>query len=287
MRRSVRTGEALLDSDERRLSALEAVCDPLTTTLLSRVGMEQDWHCLEIGAGRGSIARWLAARCPYGSVTAIDTDVRHIAGLPIPNLRVYRHDVVDGPGMPEGSFDLAHARALLVHLPDRQAVLRRVITWLAPGGWLVVEEPVLFPTDECRDSSLHRALVGFERLMAERLGSDFRWPRHLPAALSTAGFAEMRTTTYPIVASAAGEINEFWRINLTELGPDLIESDLVDQRTLTRALATLDDPDHCNVIMAFVCVSCRRPSNKDLTCSVRQRNQEEMRNGRLDYNHLR
>jgi hypothetical protein len=85
----------------------------------------------------------------------------------------------------------------------------------------------------------------------------------------------------------AGAINEFWRINLTELGPDLIESGLVDQRTLAGALATLDDPDHVDVIMAFVCVSCRRLPAKDLTCPVPDRNQEEMRNGRPDFNHFR
>jgi trans-aconitate methyltransferase len=250
-----------MDSDECRLSALEAACDPLSTALLSRIALKPDWCCLEIGAGRGSIARWLAARCPYGSVTATDTDVRHLTDSRIPNLRVYRHDVADGPGLPEGSFDLVHARALLVHLPDRHAVLRRVLSWLAPGGWLVVEEPVLFPTGFRRESCLHRAMVGFERLLADQLGSDFRWPRHLPAALSAAGFVEVKATTPTVVTGAADAINEFLRINLTALGPDLIESGLVDQSTLTRAIATLDDPDNGDPIMAFVCASCRRPTS--------------------------
>lgn len=263
MRRPGDTGGARLDGDECRLSALEAVCDPVSITLLNRVGLMRDWCCLEIGAGRGSIARWLAARCLHGSVTATDTDIRHMADLQIPNLRVYRHDVVDGPGLPEGSFDLAHVRALLVHLPDRQAVLRRVLSWLAPGGWLVVEEPVLFPTGFRRDSCLHRALVGFERLLADQLGSDFRWPWRLSAALSAAGFAEVKATTTAVVAGAADAINEFWRINLTALGPDLVESGLVDQSTLAGAIATLDDPDHGDVIMAFVCASGRRPTTQE------------------------
>lgn len=251
------TGEILRDGDERRLWSLESLCDPLTTTMLRRVGLAQDWRCLEIGAGRGSIASWLATQCPHGSVTATDTDIRHLAELPIPNLRVHRHDVVDGPSMPEGSFDLAHARALLVHLPDRQAVLHRVRTWLEPGGWLVVEEPALFPADPRRESSLRRALAGFERLMADQLGSDFRWPWHLATALRTAGFVDVNTITIPVTTSTASAVNEFWRINLTELGSDLIESGYVDQSTLARALATLDDPDYGDLIMAFVCASGR------------------------------
>jgi SAM-dependent methyltransferase len=277
-------GEFDIRPDNRRLSALEALCDPVSTTTLTRVGLSPDWHCLEIGAGRGSIARWLAGQCPYGSVTATDTDIHHIADLRIPNLRVRQHDIVDGPDMPDGSFDLAHVRALLVHLPDRHAVLRRVLSWLAPGGWLVVEEPVLLPTPGRRDSSLRRALAGFERLMADRLGSDFRWPRQLSAALSTAGFVEVRTTTVPVVTSAC---NEFWRINLTTLEPDLVESGLVDQKTLARALATLDDPDHVDVIMALVCASCRRLSTKELTRSVLHLEPGGNAHGRPDYNHSR
>jgi SAM-dependent methyltransferase len=256
------TGDVRLDRDERRLWALEALCDPLTTTMLRRVGLARDWRCLEIGAGRGSIARWLAEQCPHGSVTATDTDIRHLADLRIPNLRVRRHDVVDGPGMPKGSFNLAHTRALLVHLPDRQAVLHHVRTWLASGGWLVIEEPMLFTADPRHESSLHRALAGFERLMADQLGSDFRWPRHLTTALRTAGFAEVNTTMVPVTTSTTTAVNEFWRINLTELGPDLIEAGYLDQHTLAQALAMLNAPNHVDFVMAFVCASGRRPTNK-------------------------
>jgi hypothetical protein len=155
----------------------------------------------------------------------------------------------------------------LVHQPDRQAVLNRVFSWLAPGGWLVLEEPILFPTGSRRDSSLHRALAGFERLMADQLGSDFRWPWHLPAALATAGFTDVKTTMTPVVTNAAGAINEFWRINLTELGPDLTESGLVDHSTLAGALDTLNDPHHADLVMAFICVSCRRPTTTERTSS--------------------
>jgi hypothetical protein len=33
-----------------------------------------------------------------------------------------------------------HVRAVLMHIPDRMAALRRMVSWLAPGGWLVAEE---------------------------------------------------------------------------------------------------------------------------------------------------
>ena len=36
--------------------------DPVTTTELAATGVTDGWRCLEVGAGGGSIARWLAGR---------------------------------------------------------------------------------------------------------------------------------------------------------------------------------------------------------------------------------
>ena len=259
MRRPGGTTESRLDGDERRLSTLEAFCDPLSISQLNRVELAKGWRCLEIGAGRGSIARWLAAQCPDGFVTATDTDIEHFANPGIPNLRIYRHDVVDGPTMPEDSFDLAHVRALLAHLPDRHAVLRRVLSWLAPGGWLVVEEPILVPansrrTRACTGAGGFRATDG--RPARQRLSLGLAPSRRTLRRR----VREVKPTMFPVFAGMSSEVNQFWRINLTELGPDLIDAGLVDRSALASALMTLDDPDHIDLIMAFVCVSCRRPA---------------------------
>jgi len=42
--------------------------------------------------------------------------------------------------LPERSLDLVHARLVLMHIPERRRVLERIVSWLRPGGWLVVEE---------------------------------------------------------------------------------------------------------------------------------------------------
>jgi SAM-dependent methyltransferase len=58
----------------------------------------------------------------------------------LPNVEVLRHDIRTGT-FPPGSFDLIHARAVLMHISPGVDLLRRIVTWLAPGGWLVLEEP--------------------------------------------------------------------------------------------------------------------------------------------------
>jgi hypothetical protein len=59
--------------ERERLALLAQLADPLMTQRLSRLGVGPGWHCLEAGAGAGSVARWLASRVgPAGRVVATD-----------------------------------------------------------------------------------------------------------------------------------------------------------------------------------------------------------------------
>ena len=70
-------------------------------------------RCLEIGGGRGSIARWLCEYVgPKGRVTATDLETGFLSELSLPNLDVLRHDVTRDE-FPESSFELVHVRAVL------------------------------------------------------------------------------------------------------------------------------------------------------------------------------
>jgi 2-polyprenyl-3-methyl-5-hydroxy-6-metoxy-1,4-benzoquinol methylase len=128
------------EREPRRLELFELVRDPATVRRLERTGVGAAWRCLEIGAGRGSIARWLARRAgPDGGVLAIELEPDLVDDGDEPNLEVRGADLLDVE-LPEGAFDLIHARAVLEHVPDRAPALARIARWLAPGGWLVVEE---------------------------------------------------------------------------------------------------------------------------------------------------
>jgi ubiquinone/menaquinone biosynthesis C-methylase UbiE len=75
--------------------------------------------------GRGSIAAWLSERVgPTGQVIATDIGTRFLETLQRPNLEVRRHNIVTDP-LPEDEFDLVHVRLVLMHLPERDSVLRR------------------------------------------------------------------------------------------------------------------------------------------------------------------
>ncbi len=97
---------------------------PALTDISSDLAVGPGWRCLEVGAGGGAVAVWLAERVgPEGMVVATDLDTgfleaeaRQHAGL-----QVQRHDITTDD-LPTG-FDVAHARWLIEWLPDKQAAL--------------------------------------------------------------------------------------------------------------------------------------------------------------------
>jgi SAM-dependent methyltransferase len=129
------------DHESRRLQLLEQRLDPLTQRRILRLGVSNGARCLEVGGGRGSITRWLSDLVgPTGRVIATDLQVGLLDEIGAPNVEVMRHDVRTDT-FPPRSFDLVHTRAVLMHISPSVDLLRRIVTWLAPGGWLVLEEP--------------------------------------------------------------------------------------------------------------------------------------------------
>jgi SAM-dependent methyltransferase len=128
------------EDESRRLELLEQHLDPLTKRRVQRVGVGEGARCLEIGGGRGSITQYLSEVVgPRGQVIATDLQVGLLAEIDLPNVEVLRHDIRTDT-FPPGSFDLIHTRAVLMHISPSMDLLRRMVSWLAPGGWLVLEE---------------------------------------------------------------------------------------------------------------------------------------------------
>jgi SAM-dependent methyltransferase len=131
---------AELADEHARLSLIEADSDPATIRFLTRTGVGEGWSCLEVGAGGGSITRWLSERVgPSGRVVAADIDTRHVTALDLGNVEVRQLDITKDD-VEVGVFDLAHCRYLLMHLSDPASVLEKMVKALRPGGWLLVED---------------------------------------------------------------------------------------------------------------------------------------------------
>src|SRR4051812_32205753 len=97
---------------------------------MDALGIAPGWRCWEIGAGGPQVPDGLAARVgSAGRVVATDREIRWLADTCGPGVDVVRHDVV-GDEPPTGEFDLVHARLMLMHVPERDEALRRMISAL-------------------------------------------------------------------------------------------------------------------------------------------------------------
>jgi SAM-dependent methyltransferase len=184
------------NSDERegaRLAGIQAAFDPGTFRHLTDLGVAPGWRCLEVGAGAGSVARWLCQQVgEQGSVLATDIDTTLLDGIDLPNLEVRRHDL-QTEDLPEGAFDLVHTRLVLIHLPAREEILRRLAAALAPGGWLLVEDITMGGAG----SATHRGQATFRGVIAALLavfkayGADVNFARRLPLLMNRLGLVDV------------------------------------------------------------------------------------------------
>lgn len=130
------------ETEDERLDLLEQLFDPVSRR--RRALVQPGWRCLEVGAGRGSMAVWLAQQVgPTGQVVATDIDPRYLSRLNLPNLQVVHHNILEDPldvlGL--GSFDLVCSRLMLFWLAGKQEeAIQRMVQCLRPGGWLVDED---------------------------------------------------------------------------------------------------------------------------------------------------
>ena len=128
------------DEELARLRLLQERYDARTFARLTGLGSLAGAVCLEVGAGAGSVARWLAVQVgPSGRVVATDADPRFLAGTEADGVEVRRHDILADP-LESACYDLVHCRALLCHLPDPARALGVMALAVRPGGWLLVED---------------------------------------------------------------------------------------------------------------------------------------------------
>jgi SAM-dependent methyltransferase len=195
---------------EQRFDSLSAMFDPVTIRHLTAIGVGPGWRCWEVGVGGPSILAWLAAQVgPTGRVLATDIDTRWAQAAASANVEVRRHDVADDPP-PAGPFDVVHARLVLIHVPERERALERMVSALRPGGWLLIEDfdPTLQPL-ACPDAHgeaqqvANRVRAGFRALLSER-GADLTFGRRLPRMFRDAGLVDVGADAHLAALDAGG-----------------------------------------------------------------------------------
>jgi ubiquinone/menaquinone biosynthesis C-methylase UbiE len=230
-------------AERDRLDSLTSLYDPRTLQLCERLGLTTGWHCLDAGAGTGSLAVALAERVgPTGSVTALDADTRFLAPLASERLLVVETDLARGT-LPAREFDLVHARLVLEHLPERDRVLTELAAAVRPGGWLLIEDfdwstaMVVDPPSELHERVAHACLTLFSAH-----AYDPYFGRRLPRRLAAAGLVEGGTHAESVQVRADRERGlPQWELLVDQLAPGLLAHGLVDEAELERFHALWHD----------------------------------------------
>jgi SAM-dependent methyltransferase len=215
------------------------------------------------------VARWLAERVgPGGRVLATDLDLRFVEDGGHRNLDFRRHDILTDP-LEEGTFDLVHERALLVHLPERKRALERMVAAVRPGGWVVAEDPdhggAMIPAlSRYVDPPEHaapweRVFHGLDALFTG-VGADAGFGPRLPGALAGAGLerigAELHT---PLLHGGAGS---FLRLTIQRLQAPLAGTGLVNEPEIEQFLELLEQPSYGHLPFVMVTAWGQRPATR-------------------------
>jgi len=233
-------------AEDERLGLLEQLYDPASRR--RRALVQPGWRCLEIGAGRGSMARWLAEQVgPSGHVVATDIDTRYLQRLGVPNLEVLEHNILRDPleVLGPGSFDLVCSRLMLFHLKGRQeAAIRQMVRCLRPGGWLVDEDAdwgTAAPVDPA-----HPRYDGYRRVWRDGewwtdRGYDKAFGQKLPALFERCGLQDIRHEAATEVVRGGSPWARWW-IPTLEVINELGGGDESSRRELEAITTALADP---------------------------------------------
>lgn len=117
---------------------------PESELLLERCGSLAGSSAIDVGCGPRGVLDLLANRVsPGGSVVGLDADPAHVelaaafvSEQALDNVSLVVGDA-QATGQASGSFDLVHARMLLITLPDPMGALNEMVRIARPGAWVV------------------------------------------------------------------------------------------------------------------------------------------------------
>jgi ubiquinone/menaquinone biosynthesis C-methylase UbiE len=245
-----------------RLRAIEEVFDPSSRRRLLATGLTAGWSCLEVGPGAGSILNWMSDMVgPSGRVCAVDLSTKFLMAPQPKHVEIRQGDVRSAP-WPGSSFDLVHARYVLIHLPDYEAALSKMLACLKPGGWLVLEEPDFSASrgitgDAAQLKTVNRVNQAI-KVMYDKLGMDYSLGLKLPMLLQRRGVNELVVENdVPLSAGGSG-MATIMKLSTVQLREKYLATGVVTEQELDRYCDFAGDPRAWAIYYATVAVSGRK-----------------------------
>jgi SAM-dependent methyltransferase len=250
----------VLGHSEQELARLERQSEVFaaeTRSVLHNAGLKPGMTVLDIGCGAGDVALIAAELVgPGGSVLGIDR-----AGLPLSVagaraergglgwLRFQEADVFSFE--PDGTFDAAVGRFILLHVADPVGVLKRLTQFLNPGGTVAFLEMDIDQAGAVPELPLLSQCIDWITATYRRVGVEPNMGSNLYAAFRAAGLDPRLAATQHIESGADSIAYAFTAQTLLSLVPTMEKLGIasaaeVDVDTLTARLRDAAVAgDHC------------------------------------------
>jgi SAM-dependent methyltransferase len=250
------SGEYLLGdspAEIRHVVEQAAVYADEATVLLDRLDLPPGSSAIDVGCGALGVLHLLVERMgPYGRVVGLDREPRMLEaakrlaadrGLAIGLIQA---DAA-ATGLPDATFDLVHARTLLLNVDNPDEVVGEMVRIARPGGLIAVQEPDAgaWSCDPPHDAFelLRDAIVN----AYGRTGKDFNIGRRVRRILCEAGLKDVQVRATARVTHA-GDYYQTFLLTITDLVYEVILEDgrmsADELGTATSALrAHLEQPD--------------------------------------------
>lgn len=244
-------------ADENRLQTIQDFTDQFTHEGIAACDLPTNADCLEVGAGQGSVALWLAQRFTHGTVVAVDLDTEALE--PLAQAQAYLQAVKSDISVldyPAESFDLIHARFVLSHLANRDELVSKFATWLRPGGYLVVTDAYQLPTETSPHPIVARVFGAYVNY-AQSGGMDLQWVRSAPSVFARAGLGDVAhqgRTTY-----LGGGESDRWAPLIAPFADALVAAGTITEADKTEFFDALQDPTVLDIPQIIITVTGRKP----------------------------
>ena len=246
----------------RRLQAIEREFDPASCRRLYATGLTAGWRCLEVGPGAGSLMQWMGERVgPSGHVVALDLSAKYLPARHPDHVEIQEGDIRTA-SLQQGSFDLVHARYVLIHLPDYGIALSQMLAVLKPGGWIVLEEP---------DFSVSRGIAGTAAQLAamqhinqaihrmyESRGMDYALGLKLLPFLQMRGLCDLSMENDAPVSAGGSGLAKMMAMSAEQLRDKYLATGIVSEPDLQHYGECAEDLQSRAVYYATVAVAGRK-----------------------------
>src|SRR5262249_694782 len=253
-------GHAAHEDERLARQALELAEE--SRALFNQIGLQPGARAIDIGCGPQGSLELLAERVgPKGTVVGLERNEstaqlarRFAADRGFSNIEIRQGDA-KASGLPRASFDLVHARLVLVNVPKPQQVVDEMAALTRPGGVVATHEADWGCCFCDPPSAAWDRMAEVFRAYATSQGIDIYVGRKTHRMLRSAGIAEIQVNPLVHICHLGHARRAIFHTFLGNLRDDLLSSGIIDDQDFVECMKVLkrdlDDPERLVIYSYF------------------------------------